>query len=360
MPLSRRQLGVLARGATRELVWGLPAVASELDAWRALAHRVPDPAIREDALNALARKRGNTNGAALFWTVTRARSRPLLRLLVAYQALWDFLDNVNEHGAEAGGLANGLQLHMALVDALDPGRPPSDYYLHHPWQEDGGYLNAIVRVCRECCAQLPSYECVREVLLQEATRARVLAINHELDPDRRDETLRAWAVKEQHQGFHVDWFELTAAASASLTIFALLALSAEPSCGESDIERTRNAYFPWISATATMLDSYVDEVEDTANGDHRYIVHYRDPQFTSERLHQLIRRSFSEAHALPNGGRHELIVACMIAMYLSKDSARTEAMRAATDRLVNAGGPLTKALLPILRLWRIAYAQSSA
>jgi tetraprenyl-beta-curcumene synthase len=340
------------------LVWGLPAVANELDAWRALAHRVPDPAIREDALNALACKRGNTNGAALFWTVTRARSRPLLRVLVAYQALWDFLDNVNERGAQAG-IANGRQLHLALVEALDPDGPTSDYYRYHPWREDGGYLRSLVCACRENCARLPSYERVRASLIQEAVRAQVLGINHELDPIRRDMTLRTWAVQERHKEFDVDWFELTAAASASLTIFALLALSAEPSCAESDIERTRNAYFPWVSATATMLDSYVDEVEDTANGDHRYIAHYPNPQFTAERLRHLIQRSFSEARALPNGEQHELIVACMIAMYLSKESARTKAMRATTNKLVNAGGPLTKALLPILRLWRIAYAQSS-
>jgi tetraprenyl-beta-curcumene synthase len=357
--LSRRQLGVLARGATRELLWGLPAVASELDVWRALAHRVPDPAIRTDALNALVRKRGNTNGAALFWTITRTRSRPLLRLLVAYQALWDFLDNINERGAGAGQV-NGRQLHLALLDALDPDRPISDYYRYHPWREDGGYLRALVEACREACRQLPSYELVQAALIEEAVRAQVLGINHDIDPVRRDTALRMWAVQERHEELDVDWFELTAAASASLTIFALLALGAEPSCSESDIEHIRNAYFPWISATATMLDSYVDEVEDAANGDHRYVAHYRDPRFTTRRLRHLIQRSLLEARALPNGERHELIVACMITMYLSKDSARTEMTRATTAGLISAGGLLTKTLLPILRLWRIAYAMRSA
>ncbi len=52
-----------------------------------------------------------------------------------------------------------------------------------------------------------------------------------------------------------------------------------------------------------------------------------------------------------------MIVACMVAMYLSKDSAHTEVMRTTTRGLVRAGGSLTRLLLPILRLWRIAYAQ---
>ena len=75
-------------------------------------------------------------------TLPRARNRRLLRLLVAYQIIWDFLDSVSERGASAGQ-ANGRQLHLALIDALDPSRPLSDYYLHNPWREDGGYLNAL-------------------------------------------------------------------------------------------------------------------------------------------------------------------------------------------------------------------------
>lgn len=324
-------------------------------------------------MSALARKRGNTDGAALFWTIPRARSLPLLRVLVAYQILWDFLDCVNERGAQAGQ-ANGRQLHLALIEAFEPGGPVSDYYRYHPWREDGGYLRALVEACRENCAELPSYARVCPALITEAVRARVLGINHELDAVLRDAELREWAARlreyssvAQTQCVSVrkgwsdaSWFELTAAASASLTIFALLALGAEPRCAELDIERTRDAYFPWIATTATMLDSYVDQVEDNANGDHIYISHYNSPQSVKWRIRGLIQRSLSEARKLPDGERHELVVASMVAMYLSKDSARTDEMRATTASFVNAGGSLTKTLLPILRLWRIAYAQCSA
>ena len=50
----------------------------------------------------------------------------------------------------------------------------------------------------------------------------------------------------------------------------------------------------------------------------------------------------------------------MVAMYLSKDSARTPAMHPTTRSLVHAGGSLAMLMLPILRLWRIAYALRSA
>jgi tetraprenyl-beta-curcumene synthase len=349
---------VLARAVGRELAWALPSVADEVRVWRAIAEGIPDVRIRERALSALAGKRGHTDGAALFGILPRERNPHLLRLLTAYEIMWDFLDSVNESALSVGQI-NGRQLHLALIDALDPRRPISDYYLYHPWSQDGGYLRALVDVCRAACQSLPSYERVRGVVVREATRAQVLALNHDPDPTCRDEALRAWAKSEFPSGHDAVWFELSGAASASLTIHVLLALSAEPECVEADLVCAQSVYFPWISAATTMLDSYVDRAEDAVNGDHSYIAHYRTPEFAAERVRELIRRCFCEIRALPAGEQHALIVACMTAMYLSKDSAWVESTRETTEGFVAAGGSLTRFLLPILRLWRIAYAQRS-
>ncbi len=350
---------MLLAAVARELTWGLPTVAREARAWRSAALGIPDAPIRRDALSALASKRGHTDGAALFTILPRARNPSLLRLLVAYEIAWDFLDSVNEHGAEAGQL-NGLQLHLALIDALDPHAPIADHYRHHPWRGDGGYLSALVEACRQCCSRLPAYEQVRRIAVEEATRAQVLAINHELDPARREEDLRRWAGRELPAEQDATWFELTGAASASLTIHALLALAAEPPVqDDAEIERVRRAYFPWISAATTMLDSYVDQQQDEASGDHSYVAHYATPELATRRIGELVERCLREAGALRDGERHVLIAACMAAMYLSKDSARAPALRERTKSLACAGGPLTRLLLPVLRLWRTAYAQRS-
>jgi tetraprenyl-beta-curcumene synthase len=356
--LSARQLRVLLSAAIYELLWGLPAVAREVRAWRAVARKIPDARIRANALSALAGKRGHTDGAALFLILAGSRDTNLLRLLVAYELIWDFLDSVNECGASAGQ-ANGRQLHLALIEALDPGRPISDYYRYHPWRGDGGYLRALVDACRGVCGLLPSYGRARQLLIQEATRAQVLAINHDLDTARRDASLRAWALREFPVGHEAAWFELAGAASASLTIHALLALSSKAQCSEADLIEVQGAYFPWIAAATTMLDSYVDQAEDELNKDHSYVVHYQTPELAARQVGGLIRRCMNEASALPDGERHALIAGCMVAMYLSKDSAHTCAMRETTMGLVHAGGSLTRLLLPILRLWRIAYGQRS-
>jgi tetraprenyl-beta-curcumene synthase len=357
-PLTRGQLRVLLGSASRELAWGLPGVVRELRRWRSRALQIPEGAIRQDALGSLDRKRGNTHGAALFFVLAPTRSRCLLRLLVTYQVMWDFLDCVSESGAGAGQ-ENGLQLHLALVEALDPSRPISDYYALHPWREDGGYLRALVAACRQCCQELPSIQKVRPVLLREATRANVQAINHDPDPAPREAALRNWVAREYPNRHDVSWFELSAAAGAGLAIYALFVLAAEPRCTATDVDRAHRAYFPWISALATMLDSFVDEAEDRANGDHCYVAYYRTPEHAGRRIAWLVRRCMLEARTFENSEAHTLVVACMTAMYLSKDSARTPAMKARARQIARSGGSLTRALLPILRLWRIANGQRS-
>jgi tetraprenyl-beta-curcumene synthase len=362
----------LARATARELIWGLRQVSREVEHWRRRAGRIPDLELRADALDALTRKRGNINGAALFWTLPDRRNRDLLSVLVAYEILADYLDCVNERGADLG-VGNGRQLHLALVEAFDPGAGISDYYRYHQSREDGGYARALVESCRAGCERLPSYERVRPFLARAAGLSGVLAINHEPDAEVRDRALQDWAGLEwptsQSVGSkltasgELSWFERAAGASAWLTVLAMLALAADPghpTRPQREPNDTYCAYLSWISTTGAMLDSYSDIAQDVASGDHSYIAHYPKIEVAVDRLSELIRRSRSEARALPRGPRHSVLTACMIAFYLSKDSVRTPAMRAKTRQLRRAGGPIVGLLVPVLRLWRTAYRQRSA
>ena len=349
----------LLGAASRELLWGLRAVSREVHVWRRRASAIPDPQIRRDALDALTRKRTHLDGAALLWVLPRRRNVHLLRALVAYEVTLEFLDNMNERAAHAGQ-ENGRQLHLALIEALNPDAQISDYYRLHPWDDDGGYLRALVQGCREQCAYLPSYPQVRELAVREAVRAQVLAINHDPSPDHRDAALRQWVTQEFNDHGEADWFELSGAATSSLTVHLLLTLAAEPTFDERNVNRACAVYFPWLSLATTMLDSYVDQFDDAVNGDHSYIAHYASRDLAVRRLGEIVERAGREARALRNGHRHAVIVACMVAMYLSNDSVVAGDMRATTRTLLDAGGSLTKLLLPVLRAWRIAYGLRSA
>ena len=349
-------LRALAGAAIRELLWGLREVSREVERWRVVAAGIPDDALRHDALAAIEGKRANIDGAALFWTLPRVRSRELLRLLVAYEILADFLDCTSERAAHVG-TANGRQLHRALVEALDPNLRLSDYYRYHPWSGDGGYLRALVDTCRQMCVRLPSYEAARPLLYRAACLTQVLALNHEPDPRRRDELLRAWADENFAGHDELAWFEWTGGASAWLTILALLALAADPGRDSREASDTYAVYLPWVSLAGTMLDSYGDIAQDAANAAHSYIAHYASTDAAATRIAEIIRRSVDGMAPLRDGERHLVLASCMIAMYLSKDSVRTPQTRALTHSLTHAAGPLTRLLLPVLRAWRLIYGQ---
>jgi tetraprenyl-beta-curcumene synthase len=353
MPLSARQIWALACASTRELAWGLRAASHEIAGWRERAFRIPDPSLREDALHALACKRTHIVGAALFSTLPRRRNLHLLRLLVAYEVTLEFLDNVHERSAYA---ANGRQLHRALLEALDPSVGISDYYRFHPCQHDGGYLRALVEACRDGCLSLPSYAGVRPLVLNAADRCGDAQSSSHVAARLNDAAaLRRWAESEQPGERETSWWERSAAASSSVGVHALLALAACPL--REDYAQVSAAYDPWICAVSTMLDSYIDQTTDLAAGQHSYLSYYPSGEEAVSRVCELVERSAREAARLRDGQRHAVILACMVAMYLSSDRARTPAVREASRRIADAGGSLTRLLVPILRAWRLAYGQ---
>ncbi len=329
-------------------------VSREVERWRALADVIPDGALRADALEALACKRPMVDGAAMFWTLPRSRSPELLRLLVAYQTLADYLDCTSERAANHG-IRNGLQLHRALIEAIDPALALSDYYRYHPWHEDGGYVRALVECCRQTAARLPSFGQTQPLAARAARLTTVLALNHEPDPALREAELKAWAALHCPEGSSLAWFELAASASAWLTVLALLALAADTGRKQSEAEQTYDAYLPWASLAGTMLDSYADASEDREAGAHSYVAHYADATEAVERVGELLTTALAKVADLPNGERHHVLISCMIAMYLSKDSTRTAENIPATRQLARAAGPLPSALIPVLRAWRVLY-----
>jgi tetraprenyl-beta-curcumene synthase len=345
----------LGGAVLRELSWGLMASTREIRRWRARARAIPDARIREDALETLEQKLPHIVGAGLFAILPAHRDPRLLRVLVAYEIIVEFLDNVHER---AGGERDGLQLHRALVEAVDPSRSISDYYRHHPWKDDGGYLRELVETCREGCSALPCDPRLRSLLVLGASRcAGVQSLNHQRDPARRTAALCEWSDTHLRAQPGVSWWELTAAASSSLGVHALLAVAAG---GGQDWERIDAAYVPWIAAVSTLLDSFVDELRDRRTGAHSYVAYYASREAAQRRLCELIGRSAREASGLPTGHRHAVIAASMVAMYLSHDCLRSPSLRPSRDRLALSGGSLTRLLVPVLRVWRTVYAMRAA
>jgi tetraprenyl-beta-curcumene synthase len=345
----------LGAGAARELRWGLPGVSREVRRWQALAAQIPDPVLRADAVGSLS-KRYYVDGAALFWTLPSRKVHELLPLLVAYQTIANYLDYASERGAgHRGGSAGSLML--SLVDAIDVDAPLHDYYADHPWTDDGGYLRALVLRCRSACATLPRYREARRLLIREARRGHALELSHDPDPVRRDAAFETFAAREFGSMPDASWFEVAGSATSVLPVIVLLALAADETSTADDLLAAVKAYSPWVGALSTMLDSYIDQVEDAESCSWSAVAYYPSPQIAQRRMAWLIGRALRETAQLRHGQRHTLIVAMMIAMYLTSDSATSAPLMASTRQLRRAGGPLTMVLVPVLRCWRILYRQ---
>jgi tetraprenyl-beta-curcumene synthase len=353
-PLSISQLSALGAGAARELGWGLGSVRTELDGWRTRASAIPDPSLRSDALRAQAEKRVLVDGAALFWTLPRRRQPELLRLLVAFQTLANLIDHTSERAARGDGAERASSI-LLLLDAVDIDRPLVGYDAEPP-VADGGYVHALVQACRAGCATLPHYRAVREMLLREVNRARSFDIEHDPDEGRRAERMKQFADCEFGDTTDGMWWELTAGASSLLTAIVLLALATDEQMTKHDLRRAVDAY-AWAARVSALLDNYIDQFDDATSGAHNYLAYYPATEVAVHRMSVLVDRTLREVGALRNGERHLVIVASMIAMFLSSDSARSRSLRGSTRALAAHGGALTRLLMPILRAWRVAYGQ---
>jgi len=168
-----------------------------------------------------------------------------------------------------------------------------------------------------------------------------------------------WAHREHPCENATPWFELSGAATASLTVHALLALASERHATPLDIARTASVY-PRLSLLATMLDSYVDQGQDIDAGLHSYIGHYGDFTQIALRLTAIASESTAAVSTLRRGDNHAAILASMIALYLTSDQARVGTRRQATDAVLQVAPQVTRLLMPALRIWRTTHRLTDA
>jgi tetraprenyl-beta-curcumene synthase len=297
-----------------------PRVCLERRHRRARALQIPDPLLRRVALEAQ-RKWGNVEGAAAFATfVPRRRRATAARATMCLQEAYNYLDMLGEQPS-AEPAANGRALHRALLVALDPGAAHGDYYAHCPQREDGGYLRALVEDCRAALSRLPSYEAV----MPAASRAAERIVEFQsCNTGERQGDLRAlerWARALTPPGFDLRWWEVAAAGGSSLCLYALIALAAESELDLWAPSAVTDAYFPWIGALHSLLDTLVDAGEDRATGQHSLIGAYASPQEAAARMRRLAERSHAAAQALPGGRAHTLLLAAMASFYLCTPEA---------------------------------------
>jgi tetraprenyl-beta-curcumene synthase len=330
----RTALGLLLQARTVIL----PGVGRALAGWRARAAAIPSPELRLQALDSIQHKAFHCEGGALL----AGRERQLLPLIVAYQTLADYLDNLCDRSSCRDPQVFD-DLHRSMTDAVAAGRPAADgdYYARWPAAgSDGGYLPALVATCQGALGSLPHHQPLAETALRLAALYRGLQVKKHGPRDRRERDVRAWCEELAPLAPELRWYERAAATGSTLALFHLFGVAARPAFDQAAADGVLSCYFRWICPLHILLDYLVDGEEDEQGGDLNFVSCYRDQDDALARLSFLIAGARAAAAKLPEGPFHAMIVDGLLGLYLGDAKVdRQPRVRALAWRLLRAAPP---------------------
>lgn len=332
----------------------LPRVKKLLGYWKWEASLGGDPELCRQALLSIHNKSFHCYGGAVFAT-SRGKWEPvLLDLIIAYQTLCDYLDNLCDRAHCTDGRAF-FQLHESLIDALSPEREKQDYYRYYPFNKDGDYISKLVDDCRRCINLLPNYKIVYHQAVSLAKYYIELQVYKHIRLEERETVLINWA--QNHLKAYPDllWQEFAAASGSTLAIFALFDLAAGEKNSAGIADAVVETYFPWICGLHILLDYLIDQAEDRCGGDLNFTFYYPDEADMRERLKFFVSKSLEQAEKLPDPVFTVTIVEGLLAMYLSDKKVKQQGFEPIARELLNQSSRHNTRLWKLCKLVRNCY-----
>lgn len=266
----------------------------------------------------------------------------MVQFVVAFQAMYDYLDTVSETPTD-DPFADTVQLHAALTDALMPGVAHSHAYALDQDQDDGGYLAAFVEACRSACLALPAFPTVSALVVGAAQAARQSqGYNHAIPTASAAfvaDAVEPWAARNGGAAHDLHWWEVIGATGSSLAILAQIAAAADPRLEPGERDAINDIYNPWAGAVLALVDSLVDQARDERDDTHSLAARYGSPNAAAARVAGFASRALAHADRTAKGDRHALIVATMIALFATDPEARAPYARDAIQSALAAAGP---------------------
>lgn len=333
----QEQLKVVAT-LVREVI---PAVDRELDSFRRQLEDFENVKLADLALSSLTYKRFHALGGSVFAiSAHEARKDQVLKLIVTFQTISDYLDNLCDR---AGVLDEKAfrQLHLSMLDAVSLSGPSHDYYKYFPCSGDGGYLNRLVEKCCMCISELPGYRKVQNHIAHLTELYCDLQAHKHKELHAREESLILWARPYLEEFPELKWWEFAAATGSTLCTFALFSFSSYPKAQE-ELERIINAYFPWICSFHILLDYLIDIEEDEKGGDLNFVSCYQGLDERKEGLKRIFKRCLDFVPGLSDPSFHLAVLNGLLALYFSDPKANHPSVRPVCNRLLRTGGYLPK------------------
>lgn len=322
----------------------------EMDRWQRKASSIPEPALREQALASLHAKRFHSEGGNVFAAAYPEAADRLIPLIVALQTISDYLDNLGDR-TESLSERDFRALHQAFLDALSPSPVTHNYYAHHPHQDDGGYLDALVVECQQAVAQLPDYHLVAEEVRRQAERYCDLQVYKHLPVSEREERLIRWEANHPDRNTGLAWWEFAAACGSTLGIFALF-LEAARGTNPERVAAISRVYFPWICGVHILLDYLIDQEEDRVEGDLNFVSYYPSREEALAGMQRLVRKAGQEAKGLSDRAFHLAVLEGLLGLYLTDGKVREQRLGSFARRLLSVASPRAWIVFTYCSLWR--------
>jgi len=328
----------------------LPEVRACLHFWREDAEGIPDPELRKQALASIETKQFHCEGGGIYAAGNLAMRHILIPLIVAYQTISDYLDNLCDRSTSLDP-ADFRLLHQSMLDAIDPMAEPVNYYALRKEQNDGGYLQRLVLKCQEMVSKLPGYSAAASEIRDLAMLYTDLQVYKHIKPELREDTLQEWWRKEGTRAPHLHWNEFAAATGSTLGVFMLFLASCDPKLSTSASASIRAAYFPHVCGLHIMLDYLIDQDEDRAGGDLNFCNYYDNADTMLNRIASIVEWARQDVRSLPETSMHRMVIEGLLALYLSdpKVSEQRE-VRSVSKRLMK-GSPLTRLFFFVNSRW---------
>ncbi|MDO7906020.1 tetraprenyl-beta-curcumene synthase family protein [Paenibacillus sp. JX-17] len=327
----------------------LPETQQNLDIWRKAADEIPDPELRKQALASIESKEFHCLGGAVYAAGNMPERHTLIPLIVSYQTISDYLDNLCDRSTSMDPEDFRL-LHQSMLDAVDPEAVPVDYYALHQEDQDGGYLQSLVTSCQNRVRQLPGYEAAKPYIQDLARLYTDLQVYKHIKPELREQALLDWWQLHKNRTPELYWNEFAAATGSTLGVFMLFLAASDRRLTSEQAAVIHASYFPHVCCLHIMLDYLIDQDEDRLGGDLNFCNYYQNAEEMLDRIAFIVERAREDVMNIPSSSFHKMIIEGLLALYLSDPKvSEQQEVRTVSKRLMKKS--------PLMRLFFLVNSQ---
>ncbi len=327
-------------GLVKEVYRGIfPVVHRELTGWQAKAEKIPNEELRTQALASIAHKTFHCEGGSILALAAGAGKEDVIRFIVAYQTISDYLDNLCDRSTSLDPDDFAL-LHQSMKDALNPESSTQNYYDLREDQDDGGYLIDLVHTCQSILVKLEHYRYIEPYLKKLCSYYCDLQIHKHVKWDERVHRLETWYSQNKHElPEDLTWYEFSACAGSTLGIFCLVSYAYRPEFTEQMARDIYDSYFPYVQGLHIMLDYFIDQEEDRLGNDLNFCFYYDTEEQMIERLSYFVEQANEDVMKIPDSKFHRMINQGLMGIYLADSKVKSQkAVRQYTRNLLKLAG----------------------